>query len=80
MVTRLKDRAGDVVVFGSGSLIRGLAAHDLIDEYRLLLFPVVLGSGKRMFDDDSHHAQFDLTATTSSETGVVVLTYTRTTT
>ncbi|UNX53253.1 dihydrofolate reductase family protein [Georgenia sp. TF02-10] len=77
-VTALKDRTdGDLVVFGAGALVRGLAEHDLVDEYRLLLFPVVLGAGKRMFDDRGHLARFALTDSVVSPSGVVILTYAR---
>ncbi|EOM76567.1 dihydrofolate reductase [Rhodococcus rhodnii] len=68
---------GDLVVFGAGRLVRGLAEHDLVDEYRLLIFPVVLGAGKRMFDDHGHLAQFALTHSAITSRGVVVLTYVR---
>ena len=72
---------GPLTVFGSGELVRGLAAHDLVDEYHLLLFPVVLGSGKRMFGDEpgtgSSFARFDLAGSTVTTSGVVILTYTR---
>ncbi len=68
---------GHLVVFGSGLLAQGLAEHDLVDEYRLLLFPVVLGAGKRMFSDRSPLTRFDLTGSTVSASGVVLLTYTR---
>ncbi|ANS80607.1 Dihydrofolate reductase [Serinicoccus hydrothermalis] len=57
--------------------MKGLAAHDLVDEYRLLLFPVVLGDGKRMFDEHAHLARFTLTDSVVAATGVAVLTYTR---
>lgn len=69
--------AGDLVVFGSGKLVRGLAEHDLVDEYRLLVFPLVLGGGKRMFGDDGRLSRFILADTTTSQSGVVMLTYTR---
>lgn len=77
-VKEVKQRVeGDLVVFGSGDLIRGLAEHDLVDEYRLLVFPLVIGAGKRMFSGDSSLATFTLADTTSSPSGVVLLTYTR---
>lgn len=76
-VTDLKDRTdGDLVVFGAGTLVRGLAEHDLVDEYRLLLFPVVLGAGKRMFDERGHLARFRL-ADSVVAPSVVILTYIR---
>jgi dihydrofolate reductase len=68
---------GDLVVFGSGGIVQALAADDLVDEYRLLLFPVVLGAGKRMFGDRSALAHFTLADATTTSTGVVLLTYTR---
>lgn len=79
-ITGLKGRTdGDLVVLGSGSLVCGLAEHDLIDEYRLLLFPIVLGAGKRMFDDRGHLARFALTSSVIAASGVVILTHTRNT-
>lgn len=77
-VIDIKDRTdGDLVVFGAGTLVRGLAEHDLVDEYRLMLFPIVLGTGKRMFDDRGHLAHFHLSDSVVSARGVAILTYTR---
>jgi dihydrofolate reductase len=77
-VARLKDEVdGDLVVFGSGELLGALAGHDLVDEYRLLLVPVILGAGKRMFGDGGPLTHLTLTASTTTSTGVVLLTYTR---
>lgn len=78
VITDVKDSTdGDLVVFGSGSLVRGLAERDLIDEYRLLLFPIILGEGKRMFDDRGALARFELSDSVVASGGVVILTYTR---
>lgn len=68
---------GDLVVFGSGSLVQSLAGLDLVDEYRLLIFPVVLGAGKRMFGEASLPAHFTLTETVATSSGVTMLSYTR---
>lgn len=77
-VSSLKQRTdGDLVVFGSGELVQALAEHDLVDQYRLVLFPVILGPGKRMFGERSPLSHFDLTDASSSASGVVMLTYTR---
>lgn len=68
---------GDLVVFGAGALVRGLAEHDLVDEDRLLLFAIVLGADKRMFDERAQVARFGLTDGVVAPSGVVILTYTR---
>jgi dihydrofolate reductase len=65
----------DLVILGSGELIRSLMAHDLIDEYRLLIHPLVLGSGRRLFTDDGTFATLRLVDTTTTTTGVVIATY-----
>jgi dihydrofolate reductase len=67
---------GDILVNGSARLVNTLAAHDLIDEYRLMVFPVVLGAGRRLFDDTSHATALRLVqAQPVGPDGVVVLTY-----
>jgi len=68
---------GDIVVFGSALLVHGLAARDLVDDYRLLLFPVVLGGGKRLFDDDAALARFRLVDTVVSPSGVAIHSFRR---
>ena len=65
----------DLVILGSGELIRSLMAHDLIDEYRLLIHPLVLGSGRRLFTDDGTFSTLRLVDTTTTTTGVVIATY-----
>jgi dihydrofolate reductase len=65
---------GDLVVFGSSVLTKTLLQHRLVDQLVLLLFPLVLGSGKRMFTDDTR-SEFRLTAAETSGTGVAILRY-----
>jgi dihydrofolate reductase len=78
-VRALKATEGrDLLIQGSSELIHTLLAHDLIDQLTLLTFPVILGSGKRLFDDGSQPRAWALTKTRQSRTGVVVNTYERT--
>lgn len=75
-VRSLKSKpGGDLMVFGSPDLVDELLRHDLVDEYRLQVYPVILGSGKRLFRDriDTHHLRLVGSRTFSS--GVVLLTY-----
>lgn len=73
-VRRLKTAGeGDLVVLGSGRLVRALAAADLVDTYVLTVVPVVLGSGTRLFE--GRHTELDVVRTVTSPTGIVVGTY-----
>jgi len=75
-VTKLKAQPGnELQVHGSGNLAQTLIEHDLIDEYRLLYFPVHLGSGKKLFADGAKSAALKLLTTTTTSTGVVIATY-----
>ncbi len=75
-VAKLKDRPGaELQVHGSGQLAQTLIDHDLVDEYRLLYFPVHLGSGKKLFRDGARAAALRLTSTSTTSTGVIIATY-----
>jgi dihydrofolate reductase len=75
-VARLKEGDGpELQVHGSGNLIQTLMANGLIDQYRLWVFPVVLGTGKRLFADGTIPSALHLTDSTVSTTGVVIGTY-----
>lgn len=69
-----KQSGGDILVAGSMTLIRTLMEHDLVDEYRLLTYPIVLGKGKRLFSD-AMAALFRLTESKPMGSGVVLLRY-----
>jgi dihydrofolate reductase len=75
-VAKLKKGDGpDLLIQGSSQLIQALLANDLIDEYTLLIFPVVLGSGKRFFGDGTKPGDLKLVETKTSTTGVTMSTY-----
>jgi dihydrofolate reductase len=75
-ISKLKDQPGqDILVFGSATVVDTLKRQDLIDEYRLMVFPVVLGSGKRLFNDGIEKQVLKLAETKTFPSGVVVLTY-----
>ena len=68
---------GEIRVWGSTELIRTLAEHDLVDEYRLAVYPLVLGTGKKLFSDGFAHARLTLVETRALRSGVLVNTYRR---
>ena len=77
-VARLKEQYdGDIVVHGSPTLVQGLIEHDLVDELRLMVFPVVLGIGKRLFGETTDKKRLRLVGTQTVGDGVVILTYGR---
>ena len=67
----------DLVIQGSSVLLHQLLARDVVDELRLLVYPIVLGRGKRLFDDDAQAAAFRLAGTRATPTGVIVSRYER---
>jgi dihydrofolate reductase len=68
---------GDVIVHGSCRLVQGLIEHDLVDELRLMMFPVVLGTGKRLFGETSDARKFRLTESNVVGEGVQTLVFER---
>ena len=75
-IGRIKQQPGqDVVIFGSGELVHTLMHQDLIDEYRLMVFPVVVGRGERLLREGSEKRVLKLVETRTFSSGVVVLTY-----
>ncbi len=74
-VTKLKQQPGkDILVAGSATLVQTLMQHNLVDEYHLLIYPLVLGNGKRFFKDGST-TNLKLVDSTTFSTGVMALIY-----
>jgi len=74
-VSKLKQQPGqDLLIYGSAGFVQTLMGHNLIDEYRLLVYPVVLGSGKRLFKDGSN-TTLKLVETKTFSSDVVLLSY-----
>lgn len=75
-VAKLKQQEGkDIIVVGSGELAQTLMRHNLIDKYSLLIHPLVLGSGKRLFREDSPRQDLELLESKTTKNGVLVVTY-----
>jgi dihydrofolate reductase len=75
-VPKLRERYdGDIAVHGSAQLVQALVEQDLVDELRLMVFPVVLGSGKRLFGETSDKKSLSLVDSKVVGDGVVILTY-----
>ena len=75
-MTRLKQQdGGPVLVAGSGTLVHALMGHGLVDEYRVMIFPVVLGSGRRLFPEAPDKTVLRLVDTQTFSSGVVVHAY-----
>ena len=70
-----RELAGDMLVAGSRSLAQALRQHDLVDEYRLLVFPLLLGSGERLFGEAEDATRLQLVDSQALPNGVVALTY-----
>ena len=77
-ITKLKrEQDGDIVVHGSAQLTQSLIDNDLVDELRLMVFPVVLGTGKRLFGETTDKKRLQLSSSTVVGEGVAIQVYTR---
>jgi class 3 adenylate cyclase len=75
-IRELKREPGqDIFLYGSSDLLNSLVRHDVIDEYRIMVFPLVLGSGKRLFHESTDITHLHLVDTLTFESGITVLTY-----
>ena len=66
---------GNILVYGSGTLVKALLHHDLVDELRLMVYPVSVGGGLRLFDDDRGLKKFGLKHSRALDNGVLILEY-----
>lgn len=79
-VRALKHEAGpDLNVWGSGNLLQTLIRHDLVDEFWLMIYPLTLGNGKRLFAEGTIPASFKVSDSTVTPSGIIVVTYSRVT-
>jgi dihydrofolate reductase len=75
-VAKLKEQPGrNIAVLGSGDLVQTLIKNDLVDEYSLMVFPIVLGTGKRLFRDTGQTRSLRLVDSKTTSTGGLMLTY-----
>jgi dihydrofolate reductase len=70
-----KENGTHLLVIGSGNLVQTLIQNDLVDEYRIMIHPLLLGSGARLFHEGNPKRPLELVDTTTSTTGVVLATY-----
>jgi dihydrofolate reductase len=70
-----KSEGGDILVEGSARLVQTLMEHGLVDELRLMVFPIVLGSGRRLFGGAGDAAKLELTSSKTAGDGILLLTY-----
>jgi len=70
-----KSDGGDILVYGSATLVKSLLHHDLIDELRLMLYPVSIGGGLRLFDDNLELKKFSLKHSRAIDNGMLILEY-----
>jgi len=77
-ITKIKQQQGpDLHVWGSGNLLQTLIKHDLVDTYWLMIYPVTLGDGKRLFADGTIPAAFKVTESIVASNGVIFVNYER---
>jgi dihydrofolate reductase len=77
-IKSLKNTEGsDIKIWGSSKLVQLLLSHDLVDEFWLNIHPVILGNGKKLFDDHAIPAAFTLAESTITSTGVIITNYKR---
>jgi dihydrofolate reductase len=70
-----KTAGGDILVYGSGTLVKALLHDNLVDELHLMLYPLSIGGGLRLFDDARELNKFELTSSRALDNGVVILEY-----
>ncbi len=75
-VAKLKQgEGGDIVISGSGALVRSLLHYGLLDELKLMIHPILVGSGKRLFEEGEEQTKLELMDSRTFSTGVLYLTY-----
>jgi dihydrofolate reductase len=75
-VAKLKQgEGGDIVISGSAALVRSILRYGLLDELKLMIHPILVGSGKRLFEEGEEQTKLELVDSTTFSTGVVYLTY-----
>jgi dihydrofolate reductase len=70
-----RDLEKDIIVFGSGELVQSLMGGDVIDDFVLLIHPLVLGSGRRLFEEKGQSFPFELQGSKTTDKGVIIATY-----